>query len=154
MSDLAWCTQPVAFFIMYKTLCLRREIFFHDKFIEQNIRKSLTMAIWFILNHLSSIIMWWKCSIFSTVLAGGERPGLRSSSTLFILIINLAAHIWTVDKASASLNVATTSVRMYFSLRDCFYGYLIKLPDCIPLQEKQLLIFFEQSAVSLPEKRP
>lgn len=55
----------------------------------------IALTIWLIINHLTSVIVWWTRPLFSSA---KDHPGLDTSSRLYISLLNLPVHFCTVDK--------------------------------------------------------
>ena len=74
--------------------------------------------------------MWWTRLMFSWVLAVAGHLDLGSSSKLSLLLLNWAAHFFTVDNAGASSpNVANRQEWMSLGANPLFCRYLIT-PRC------------------------
>lgn len=88
--------------------------------------KDILMDIWFIVNRMSFLTMWWTRSV---LFLGG-----RGTSWTWVVfkslpsLLNSTAHFYTVYKAGASSpNVITMSTWMYFECKPLFRRYSIKV---------------------------
>lgn len=121
-SDFRCNTHQEETFKMVSSLCRVYSIHSQNMLI--------VLTIWFMVNRMSSIAIWWTQSIFTSAVAW--RTDICSSSILTLPLLNSVARVHMVDiPGSTSSVVATmpTSIyleRKHFSTRS-FYNHDAKL---------------------------